>query len=154
MRLKPLVMGVALLGAVTFGAVSASADQTFRSGLYQNQPYSCANGSRVDPSGQSFGTFQVTETHGPLAPLVEAYVAVDNVKPNLMYSVFVTESGLTCIQPPLTAGYETTSFWVGPNSHGSVHFEFWAHTREQYAWVTVKHGNVMTVRSTALPINR
>ena len=35
-----------------------------------------------------------------------------------------------------------------------VHFQFWAHTRETSAWVTIRHGLTDDiVRSTALPIN-
>jgi hypothetical protein len=154
MRIKPLVIGVALLAALTLGVVSASADQTFKSGLYQSQPYTCASGSAIDPSGQSFGTFQVTETHNYPAQLVQAWVSVDNMQPNLLYRIFVTEYGFKCISPPLAPGYEAASFWVGANGHGSVHFWFWAHTLETSAWVTVRHGNVMTVRSMAVPINR
>ncbi len=156
MRVKLMVIGAALLGALALGVISASADQTFKSGLYQNQLYTCANGSAIDPSGQSFGTFSVTETHSYPAQLVQAYVAVDNVQPNMWYHVFVTEDGLKCIQPTLIDQYpyQVAEFWVGANAHGSVHFTFWAHTRETSAWVTVKHGKAMTVRSQAVPINR
>jgi hypothetical protein len=158
MRIKPLAVGIALLGALTLGVVSARADQTFKSGLYQGQPYSCAGGSLKDPSGQSFGTFQVTETHNYPSQLVQAWVTVDNMQPNLWYKVFVTESGAKCISPvgQWQPGQPdaTVYMWVYANGHGSVHFSFWAHTGETTAWVTVQHGNVMTVRSMALPINR
>jgi hypothetical protein len=155
-KLKLAVVAGALLALLVVGVSGAGADQTFKSGLYQNQPYTCAGGSAVDPSGQSFGTFTATETHNPPAQLVQGYVAVDNVRPNLLYHVFVTEFGLKCIQPTLIDQfpYQVAEFWVGANSHGSVHFTFWAHTGETSAWVTVRHGNVMTVRSAAVPINR
>ncbi len=152
MRIKPAAIGVVLLAALTLGVVSARADQTFKSGLYQNQPYTCAHGSAIDPSGQSFGTFAVTETHN--VQLVQAYVKVDNMQPNLLYRVFVTESGLKCISPTLAPGYEVASFTANAKGQGSVDFSFWAHTGETSAWVTVRHGNVMTVRSMAVPINR
>ena len=155
MRIKSLVVGAVLLGALSIGAVTALADQTFKSGLYQNQSYTCANGSMVDPSGQSFGTFQVTETHNYPSQLVQAYIAVDKLQPNLWYQVSVTEYGLYCITGiGAFPGNQPVYMYVGYNTHGSVHFSFWAHTLETAAWVTVKHGNVMTVRSMALPINR
>jgi hypothetical protein len=171
MRIKPVVIGVALLGALAFGVVSASADQTFKSGLYRNQPYTCAGGSNIDPSGQSFGTFAVTETHN--VQLVQASVTVDNVKPYLEYHVFVTEAGYKCglsgwqgswgggfwVSPPPSQlldqyPYQVAEFWADGKGKGTVSFTFWAHTGETSAWVTVKHGNVMTVRSAAVPINR
>ncbi len=160
MRIKSVLIGTALLGVLTlgalaFGVANARADQTFKSGLYQNQPYSCADGSRIDPSGQSFGTFQVTETHNYPSQLVRAYISVDNLRPNLWYQVSVTEYGPYCITGVgAFPGNQPIWMYVGPNKHGSVSFSFWAHTGERSAWVTVQHGNVMTVRSMALPINR
>ncbi len=153
MRFKPLVLGAALLGALTIGVVAAGATQTFKSGLYQNQPYSCANGSMIDPSGQSFGTFAVTETHGD--QVVLGHVAVDNMRGNLWYRVTITEYGPGCMTGfGAWPGDQPIWMWVDSNRHGSVDFLFWAHTRATSAWVTIQHGNVMTVRSMALPINR
>ncbi len=118
MKIKPLVIaGAALLAALTVGVVSAGADQTFKSGLYQNQPYTCEHGSAIDPSGQSFGTFSVTEAHNN--QLVQAYVTVDNMEPNLLYRVFVTEAGLKCISPTLAPGYEAASFWADAKGQGT-----------------------------------
>jgi hypothetical protein len=150
MKIKLVVIGAALLGAVTLGAISASAGQTFKSGLYQNQIYTCANGSAIDPSGQSFGTFAVTGTQHQV---VSAWVSVDNLQPYLLYRIFVTEYGHNCISPTLTAGNEVASFTTNGGGQALVHFWFWAHTGETSAWVTVQHGHVQTVRSIALPIN-
>ena len=152
MRVRLAVLGAAMLGILLLGVTGAGADQTFVSGLYQNQPYTCAHGSSIDPSGQSFGRFYATEQHDNA--LVQGYVRVDNVKPNLLYRVFVTQYGRYCIWPILAPGYEVASFWVDGQGHGDAYFTFWAHTGETSAWVTVRHGNVMTVRSTAVPINR
>jgi hypothetical protein len=125
MRIKPLVLGADLLGALAIGVAAAGADQTFKSGLYQKQPSSCANGSRIDPSGQSFGTFQVTETHNYPSQLVHAYIAVDNMQPNLWYRVSVTEYGPYCITGiGAWPGNQPISMYVGFNGHGSVQFPF------------------------------
>jgi hypothetical protein len=161
MRFKLVAVGAALLGVLVLGVGVAGADQTFKSGLYQGQPYTCAGGSMIDPSGQSFGTFQVTETHNYPSQLVQGWLAVDNMKPHL-YSVFVTEYGFTCTSPVAqwVPGQPDQPIYmlVGANGHGSVHFSFWAHTRETSAWVTVQsvqqYGKIMTVRSMAVPINR
>jgi hypothetical protein len=156
MRIKPLVLGAVLVGALAIGVAAAGADQTFKSGLYQNQPYSCANGSQIDPSGQSFGTFQVINTHSYPSQLVQAHIAVDNMLPNRLYRVTVTEYGLYCI--PAWPDNQPMYMPVGYNGHGSLDFTFWAHTLEKSAYVTIKSvqpfGIGMTVRGVALPINR
>jgi hypothetical protein len=150
---------IALVGAValaTAGVVSAttSSVQYFQSGLYANQPVTCAGGSQVDPSGQSFGIFGLVDTHG--SQVVRASVQVDNLRPNLTYSVYVTQYGRNCIAPVLKPIYETAEFTTNAVGQGYVHFEFWAHSGETSAFVTLQHGLISAWRvvSPALPINR
>ncbi len=149
----------AFVGAIalaTAGAVwaSTSSIQYFHTGLYANQPVTCAGGSQVDPSGQSFGTFGLVDTSG--SQVVRASVQTDNLRPNLTYSVYVTQYGSQCIAPVLRPIYETAEFTTDAGGHGYVHFEFWAHTGERSAFVTVQHGLISAWRvvSPALPNNR
>lgn len=153
-RLAIALVGVVAL--VTASAVSAttSSTQYFQTRLYANQPVTCAGGSQVDPSGQSFGIFGLVDTSG--SQLVRASVQVDNLRPNLTYSVYVTQYGYQCIAPVLRPIYETTEFTTDAGGHGYVHFEFWAHPGEKSAFVTVQHGLISAWRvvSLSLPINR
>lgn len=153
-RLTIALVGV--LALVTAGAVSAttSSTQYFQTHLYANQPVTCAGGSRVDPSGQSFGIFGLVDTSG--SQVVRASVQVDNLRPNLTYSVYVIEYGYSCIAPVLKPIYETTELTTNAAGQGYVHFEFWAHTGERSAFVVVQHGLISAWRvvSPSLPINR
>jgi hypothetical protein len=145
--MKRLVAIAVLVGGLAIGVSNVSASQTFSAGIYGNTTYTCSAGS-TDTSGAKYGTFLATEFAG--SQLVNASVTVDNIYANKLYSVSVTEFGLKCLTDANVAWFYTDS-----HSHGIVHFQFWAHTGETSAWVTLQSSFLHDVRrSTALPINR
>jgi len=143
--MKPLTFIAALAGALAL-AVAASASQSFSASIYHSG-YTCSGGA-TDTSGQKYGTFAVTETHG--SQIVDASVTVDDLYAFRAYNVSVTESGHACL-----TNSNVASFFTDKGGKAVVHFQFWAHTGETSAWVTIRHGLTNDiVRSTAVPINR
>lgn len=145
--MKTLTIVAALVGALAVAVAAASASQTFSAAIYRSASYTCSGGA-ADTSGAKYGTFTATETHG--SQVVDASVTVDDLYPFRAYNVSVTESGYAC-----GTISNVTSFVTDKGGKAIVHFQFWAHTGETSAWVTIRHGLTNDiVRSTALPINR
>lgn len=147
---KSLVVVAAAAFALAALAATASASQTFAASIYGNTTYTCKAGS-TDTSGGKYGVFRATEVHNN--QLVQAMVYVDNLYPNRLYSITVTEYGTSGRQSCVDSGtivYFTTS----SRGNATVYFTFWAHTYKTSAWVTVWHNSRDAYRSTALPINR
>jgi hypothetical protein len=148
MKRKMMMFAALVAAASTVGVAAASASQTFTSAIYGNTTFTCSSGS-TDTSGASYGTFMAIETQHN--QLVNASVTVDNLYPNRWYKVSVTESGHSC----LTDHNAAWLFMTNSHSQAVFHFQFWAHTGETSAWVTLQHGSTNDIyRSTALPINR
>jgi hypothetical protein len=144
---KRLIFFAVLLGVLAVAATAASASQTFSAPIYRSASYTCGDGA-TDTSGARHGTFATVETHGD--QLVTASVTVSGLYPFRPYNVSVTESGYSCL-----TNLNVVSFTTDAAGKAGVHFQFWAHTRETSAWVTIRHGLTSDiVRSTALPINR
>jgi hypothetical protein len=142
-----LTFCAALLGTLSVAVAAASASQTFSAPIYRSSSYSCSSGA-TDVSGSKYGTFNAVETHGDQTD--NASLTVTGLYPDRTYNVSVTESGYSCI-----TNLNLTSFTTDDAGTAGIHFQFWAHTRETSAWVTIRHGYTNDiVRSTTLPINR
>lgn len=145
--MKSLIIVAALVGALAVAVGVANASQTFSASIYRSPSYTCSAGA-ADTSGAKYGTFTVTDTHG--SQVVDASVTVDDLYPFRAYNVSVTEFGHSCL-----TNSNVTSFVTDKGGKAIVHFQFWAHTGEKAAWVTIRHGLTNDiVRSTALPINQ
>jgi hypothetical protein len=145
--MKALLVFAVFAVSLGFGVANVSASQTFSTGIYGNTPHTCGAGS-TDTSGARYGTFTAVETHND--QVVEASVGVDNLFPNRTYRVDVTEFGRSCLTM-----HNVISFTTNDKGKAVIHFEFWAHTYETAAWVTLQHGTTSDIRrSVALPINR
>jgi hypothetical protein len=143
---KRVIFVAAVVGMLALAVGSASASSTFAATIYRSATYTCSGGAS-DTSAAKNGTFSVTESHH--VQVVDASVTVDNLYPGRAYNVSVTESGYSCLTNLNVASFVT-------DSHGKavVHFQFWAHTGETSAWVTIRHGFTSDiVRSTTVPIN-
>ena len=145
--MKRFIIFAALVGMLAVAVGAATASQTFTAPIYRSAAYTCSNGA-TDTSGTKYGTFAAVETHGDQA--VSASVTVNGLYPYRTYNVSVTESGYACITNLNVAQLTTDA-----GGKAVIHFQFWAHTGETSAWVTLRHGLTNDiVRSTTLPINR
>jgi hypothetical protein len=142
-----LTFFAALFGALTVAVAAANATQTFSAPIYRSASYTCSAGA-TDTSGAKYGAFTATETNG--SQIVDASVTVDDLYAFRAYNISVTESGYTCL-----TNTNVASFTTDKGGKAVVHFQFWAHTAETSAWITIRHGLTNDiVRSTTVPINR
>jgi hypothetical protein len=144
---KHLTFITILIGALAVSVGAAIASQTFSAPIYRSSSYTCSGGA-ADVSGSKYGTFATVETHGDQT--VNASVTLSGLHSDRTYNLSVTESGTACI-----TNLNLMSFTTDDSGKAALHFQFWAHTGETSAWVTIRHGLTDDiVRSTALPINR
>jgi hypothetical protein len=148
MKMSRLSIGVALLSALIVVA-SASASGTFSATIYGNTAYNC-HGS--DASGETHGTFTVTENTGD--SWVNASITIrGSLYPNRTYNVSViqgTGSYCTTTDPNLVSFTTDASGKTGP-----VHFQFYAHHGSTFAWITIQHSTTSDLyRSQTVPLGK
>jgi len=144
--MKHVIVVAALVGALAIAVEGASASETFTATIYRSAAHTCSAGA-TDTQAAKNGTFGVTETHG--VQLVDAWVDANNLHPNRQYNISVTEFGHACL-----TNTNVGSVITDGAGKALVHFQFWAHTGETSAWVTLRHGLTDDIaRSTAVPLN-
>jgi hypothetical protein len=147
-KLSKLAVGLALLAALTLTG-TAAASGTFSAAIYGNTAYNC-NGS--DGSGQTHGTFTVTEHTGN--SLVNASITIrGNLYPNRTYNVSVIQgAGSSCT----TTDPNLVSFTTDANGKTApVHFQFSAHHGSTSAWIKIQHSTTSDLyRSQSVPLNK
>src|SRR5438128_463122 len=134
---------VSAVAALSFGAVSLSAQPTYTAPIYKSAAHSCDKGA-TDTSGPTYGTFSAHQQHSTIFGTVQ----LSGVPGNAYFTIWLHESGSQCLY------FEVAALTTDSHGSGLVHFSALAHSHESVAWVSAVHSQFITYRSTTVPINR